>query len=394
MTHFKRHMGRRVAGVGVAVALLVLGLATPAYAAVPTVTAVTPTSAALGCEVTVTGTNFQTVANGGPASAVEFGGTPGTGLTIDADTQLEVTVPPAALAGSNPVIVTNTDGDSSSFAYTTSAAATCPGVPTFSPATGFVGSTVTISGTFNSTVTGVRFNTSSLVTPTNPSTTGATAVVPAGATDGPIHVYTAAGQRTSATSFDVVTAPLPTITGFTPAFGPVGTSVKITGTNFSGTVSGATFTTSSVKFNTTTDTTFHVDSATQITATVPTGATTGKISVTTPSGTGTSTANFTVSNVHSRSVTLALKKHLVAKGVVSVSDAFTACVASVPVKIQRRVSGSWKTVGSATTTASGSYSKKIKDKTGKYRAKAPKVTLNAGVDVCKGAKSPVRKHTH
>ena len=43
MTLFKRHMGRRVAAVGVAVALLVLGLAAPAYAAVPTITAVTPT---------------------------------------------------------------------------------------------------------------------------------------------------------------------------------------------------------------------------------------------------------------------------------------------------------------------------------------------------------------
>jgi hypothetical protein len=394
MTLFEQHMGRRVAAVAVAVALLVLGLATPAYAAIPTITAVTPTSAALGCEVTVTGTNFQTVANGGPASLVEFGGTAGTGLAIDADTQLEVTVPAGAGTGSNPVEVTNSTGISAAFAYTTSAAATCPGVPTFSPATGFVGSTVTISGTFNSIVTGVRFNTSSLVTPTNPSTTGATAVVPTGATTGPIHVYTAAGQRTSATNFTVVTAPAPTITGFTPAFGPVGTSVKITGTNFSGTVGGATFTTSSVKFNTTSATTFTVNSATQITATVPTGATTGKISVTTPGGTATSATNFTVSNVHTRSVTLSLKRHLVAKGVVSVSDAFTACVASVPVKIQRRVSGSWKNVGSTTTTATGSYSKKLKDKTGKYRAKAPKVTLNAGVDVCKGAKSPARKHTH
>ena len=73
MTLFKRHMGRRVAAVGVAVALLVLGLATPAYAAVPTITSVTPASASPGCEVTITGTNFQTVANGGPADDVDFG---------------------------------------------------------------------------------------------------------------------------------------------------------------------------------------------------------------------------------------------------------------------------------------------------------------------------------
>src|SRR4029434_3501155 len=202
--------------------------------------------------------------------------------------------------------------------FSTGTEVACPGVPTFSPSSGIVGSTVTISGTFNSIVTGVRFHTSSLVTPTNASTTSATAVVPAGATTGRIHVYTAAGQKTSATNFTVTPVPAPTITSFTPTFGPVGTSVKITGTNFSGTLSWATFTTSSVKFNTTTATTFHVDSATQITATVPTGATTGKITVTTPGGTATSAANFTVSILHSRSVTLSLKKHLVAKGVVNV----------------------------------------------------------------------------
>ena len=390
MTLFKRHVGRRMAAMGVATALLVLGLAAPAYAGVPTVTAVTPANAALGCEVTVTGTNFQTVANGGPANDVRFGGTSGTGLTIDADTQLEVTVPLLALVGSNDVVVENTTGNSTpAFAYTTTALTICPGVPTFSPASGFVGSTVTISGLFVTAPTQVRFNTSSLVTPTTTSATSVTAVVPTDATTGPIHVYTAAGQKTSATNF---TVSAPTITSFTPLFGPVGTSVTITGTNFSGTA--PTFTTSSVKFNTTSATTFTVDSATQITATVPTGATTGKISVTTPSGTGTSTANFTVSSAHSRSVTLALKKHLVAKGKVTVGDAFTACVASVPVKIQRRVSGKWKSVGSTTTTASGSYSKKIKDKPGKYRAKAPKVALNNGVDVCLGDTSPTRKHTH
>src|SRR4030095_15629916 len=104
MTLFEQHLGRRVAAVGVATALLVLGLAAPAYAAIPTVTAVTASNAALGCEVTVTGTNFQTVANGGPASAVAFGGDNGSGLTIDADTQLEVTVPVAAGVGGNNVV--------------------------------------------------------------------------------------------------------------------------------------------------------------------------------------------------------------------------------------------------------------------------------------------------
>jgi len=394
MSLFKRHVGRQVAAVGVATALLVLGLAAPAYAVVPTITAVTPANAALGCEVTITGSNFQTVANGGPASAVEFGSAAtGAIVSIDSDTQLEATILAGAGVGSNPVTVTNTTGDSLAFAYTTTAAATCPGVPTFSPATGLVGSTVTISGAFATAPTAVRFHTSSLVTPTTTSPTQVTAVVPAGATTGRIHVYTTAGQATSATNFTVVPVPAPTITSFTPTFGPVGTSVKITGTNFSGTISGASFTTTGVTFNNVTAT-FVVNSATQITATVPSTATTGRIRVTTPGGTATSATDFTVSKPHTRSVTLGLKKHLVARGAVSVGDGFTACVANVPVKIQRKTSGGWKSVGSTTTDASGSYKKKIKDKPGKYRAKATKVSLNNGVDVCLGDTSPARKHSH
>ena len=141
-------------------------------------------------------------------------------------------------------------------------------------------------------------------------------------------------------------------------------------------------------------TTFTVNSPTQITATVPATATTGPIRVTTPGGTATSTTNFTVSTPHSRTVTLSLKKHLVARGAVNVGDAFTACEANVPVKIQRRKSGRWKTVGSTTTSATGSYKKKIRDKEGKYRAKAPRFTPNSGVDVCSVDTSPARKHNH
>jgi uncharacterized repeat protein (TIGR01451 family) len=112
----------------------------------------------------------------------------------------------------------------------------------------------------------------------------------------------------------------------------------------------------------------------------------------TASVTTTVTAAST-STGHRRSISLKLGDGLRARGKVTVGDGFTACAASVPVKIQRRVSGAWKNVGSTTTSASGSYKKKIKDKPGKYRAKAPKVILNGGVDVCKVDTSPVRKNT-
>jgi hypothetical protein len=77
----------------------------------------------------------------------------------------------------------------------------------------------------------------------------------------------------------------PTLTSFTPTSGPVGTTVTVTGTAFTGATA--------VAFNGT-SATFTLSSATSISATVPSGATSGTISVTTPGGTATSTTAFTV----------------------------------------------------------------------------------------------------
>ena len=65
------------------------------------------------------------------------------------------------------------------------------------------------------------------------SATAIQATVPAGATTGPMSVTTPGGTATSATNF-TVTASAPTITSFAPTSGPAGTSVTISGTNFTG----------------------------------------------------------------------------------------------------------------------------------------------------------------
>jgi len=75
------------------------------------------------------------------------------------------------------------------------------------------------------------------------------------------------------------------ITSFSPASGPVGTSVVITGTGFQGV--------SAVKFNGT-SAAFTYNSAKKITATVPAGATTGKVTATKGTSTATSAADFTI----------------------------------------------------------------------------------------------------
>jgi hypothetical protein len=99
---------------------------------------------------------------------------------------------------------------------------------------------------------------------------------------------------------------------------------------------------------------------------------------------------------HARSISFKIKSTGKASGKVSSAEdpAFTDCVAAVPVKIQRKTSSGWKTVGKTTTTDTGSYTKKVKNPKGKqkFRALAPKVSLGDPVtDVCSKAKSATRK---
>jgi ABC-type phosphate transport system substrate-binding protein len=87
------------------------------------------------------------------------------------------------------------------------------------------------------------------------------------------------------TWIDSTLAGLPFISSFTPSSRAVGAPVILSGLRFTGTTA--------VQFNNAAATNFTVNSDTQITAIVPSGAVSGPISVTNPSGTA-STTNFTV----------------------------------------------------------------------------------------------------
>jgi hypothetical protein len=111
--------------------------------------------------------------------------------------------------------------------------------------------------------------------------------VPAGATTGLISVTIAAGSDASDVPF-VVAATGPVVTGFTPNIGAAGTAVTVTGENFETTTHS-----NRAKFNGTLAA-ITAATATSISTSVPTSATSGRISVTTPLGQGISANDFFV----------------------------------------------------------------------------------------------------
>jgi hypothetical protein len=233
----------------------------------PRISSFSPTSGTIGTNVTVTGANFT------GASAVTLGGA-AAAFTVTAATKITLTVPAGAVTG-RIVVTTPVGSATSSGNYTVR-----PAISAFSPASGGTGTSVTIDGTGFTSVTGVRFG-GVTATFATLSSTRVRATVPATALSGPISVITAGGIATSAASFTAA----PRITGFSPTSASRGSSVTINGANFTGA--------SAVRFNGA-PASFVVNSASKITATVPTSTTTGRITVTTAVGTATSTATFTV----------------------------------------------------------------------------------------------------
>ncbi|MEO8541366.1 MAG: IPT/TIG domain-containing protein [bacterium] len=244
----------------------------------PSVTSLSPTGGPIGggTSVTITGTGFT------GATLVTFGGTAGSSLVVVNDTTITVTAP-AHVAGVVDVLVSNPSGTSNNTGadnYTYGAAG--PTVTAVSPTTGPTvgGNTVTITGTGFTGATGVSFggNAGTGLVVVNDTQITVTAPAHSAATVDVI-VTTGIGPsaNTAADNYTYSTAPF--ITSVSPAGGPIagGTSVFITGVNFTGTTA--------VTFGGTAATSFTVNSSTQITATAPAHAAGSvNIVVTSPNG--------------------------------------------------------------------------------------------------------------
>jgi hypothetical protein len=123
---------------------------------------------------------------------------------------------------------------------------------------------------------------------------GATVVVTLGGLSTPgttgaytLKVSTSSDVKTAAVDYCIAASGVPCIARLAPTTGPVGTAVTITGLHLAGATA--------VDFNGTAAT-ISTDTATKITTSVPAGATTGSVTVTTPGGTAASPASFTVTS--------------------------------------------------------------------------------------------------
>jgi len=249
-----------------------------------------------------------------------------------------VTVPSSLSAGTyflgacadetNAVSESNETNNCSASATTVSVSA-APNITSLSPISGPIGTSVTISGSNFGATQGsstVKFN-GTTASPTNWSATSIVAPVPIGTTTGPVvvtvggsasngvnfsitipisYVYDSLGRLiavinpagdTAVYNYDAVgnvlsidrrSSSTASIVEFSPKSGPVGTTVTIHGTAFSITPNQNT-----VTFNGTAATVTSATS-TSLIVTVPAGATTGLINVTSPAGSASSSDPFSV----------------------------------------------------------------------------------------------------
>ncbi len=241
----------------------------------PSISDISPHFGAPGSQVTITGANL------GSLTGVQFNGTPGGVVSRAADgSSAVVTVPPSFTEG--PLTLVGSNGQ----VVSDDSFGTGPLITAISPTTASVGSTVTITGKYLKNTSLVSFSGMNDIGAafTVVSDTQLSVVVPDAAGSGPITVVSG-GATTSAASITIAGR----VTSFAPEIGPAGTTVTVYGTGFTGATS--------VRFNGVASGTIKVLSDTKVTATVPTAATSGPITVVTSAGTLTSADSFTVGAV-------------------------------------------------------------------------------------------------
>jgi RHS repeat-associated protein len=253
----------------------------------PIITSISPSVGSTGSTVQINGSGFGATQASG--STVTFAVGNNANVVSWSDNQIVVTVPSSAISGGVKVTQGGVASNSNQV-FTVPP----PHITSISPSSGGVGTQITVTGSgFQSTKgpsSSIFFYNNgavnlNVVTWTD---TQIVATVPAGAITNPVRVDV---NGVDSNSDFVFTMPKPVITGMTPTGGPVGTVVQINGSGF-----GATQDTgSTVGLNINASVVSWSDSL--ITATVPTGATSGQMKVTVGGVVSSSNPTFTVSNL-------------------------------------------------------------------------------------------------
>jgi len=253
------------------------------YITPPNITGISPStgSTAGGTSVTITGTSFT------GETSVTFDGLAATTINVVNSTTITC-VTPAHNAGAVGIIVTSEgipSSEFSSFTYITP-----PNITGILPSSGSIlgGTNVTITGTNFTGATSVTFDGLAATTINVVNSTTITCITPAHNTgDVGIIVTTGGGPSSEFSSFTYITPP--NITSISPLTGSTagGTSVTITGTNFT----GATL----VTFGGVAATSLSIVDSTTITCITPARATAGAVGVIVTTGGGPSNtfASFT-----------------------------------------------------------------------------------------------------
>ena len=236
----------------------------------PTISSFTPTSGIGGTTVKIIGSNFT------GATSVKFGGVEASSFTVDSASGITAIVGAGA---SGDISVTTANGTATLAGFTFNG----PVITSFTPTIGIAGTIVTITGLNFTGVTDVKFGGTPAASFTVNSSTNISATVGAGSA-GSVTVTTANGTaEKTGFAFGV-----PTIISFAPASGSVGSSVTITGTNFSPVSSDDIVFFGAVKATVTSGT------STQLNVIVPAGSTYDPITVTTNNLTAYSSRPFIV----------------------------------------------------------------------------------------------------
>ena len=239
----------------------------------PFISSVLPTAGAPGTPVVIQGSGFFGV------EAVWFNTTRAQ-YTVTSSGRITTTVPTDATTG--PITVDTSSGS----ATTTGDFVVAPRILAVVPESASRGESVVIYGAnFVEGNTTVKFNGLAALTEVV-AATQLNVIVPAQATTGPITVTTLGTLPAASSTGDfVVIGTGPVVSGFAPASGTPGDQIVISGVHMEAV--------RDVRFNGK-SAVFQVTAATQILATVPTGATTGPISLVWAGGTVFTTSHFTV----------------------------------------------------------------------------------------------------